>query len=395
MPIVEGEAVNEEKYEISEEVKEKINRESDVIQEIAACIMRDIRESDRECRKAIDDLDYKVGMFAIGHHVNAVQEKYKEYDRVLKYIEAVQEDVLENIDQFAPEMNAMKTTQLSAPSAYARGTKTEDVTLKYKVNLIIDNSKTDGAPVVIDFNPTYYNLVGELEYDNEYGNLTTDFMKIKAGSMHKANGGYIIIQVQDLLSNVQAWEALRRIIKTREIAIENLRDNVGAIAVPTLKPEPIPADVKVILIGGSYYYELLRGYDEEFSKLFKIRADFDYEMEMSDENISKIAGFISKFCKNENVPHLTALLLRLLWNMPPELWKVRKSFPHDLILLRKYLPRRRTWAQMENAEFVTAEHVKKADEEREYRLAMYQEKMNELLDDGTVMIATTDFASEK
>ena len=383
-PIIDGEPIDEENYDnLPENVKEGINERLELIQDDVNSIMRDIKAVDKEYKQKMDDLDYKVGMFAIGHYVSSLQEKYQNSERVIKYLEAVQEDVLENIDQFT-ENEPDEDDPIAALIPKLSGTKTEDVTLKYRVNLIVDNSKTEGAPVIVDYNPTYYNLVGEVEYDNEYGNLTTDFMKIKAGSMHKANGGYIIIQVQDLLSNVQAWEALRRIIKTREIAIENLRDTVGAIAVTTLKPEPIPADVKVILIGGSYYYELLRGYDEDFSKLFKIRADFDYEMEMSDENISKIAGFISKFCKNENVPAFDCTAVAAVVEYASRIVESQKKLSTRFNLISEILAEAATWAQMENAEFVTAEHVKKADEEREYRLAMYQEKMNELLDDGTV-----------
>ena len=394
-PIIDGEPIDEENYDnLPENVKEGINERLELIQDDVNSIMRDIKAVDKEYKQKMDDLDYKVGMFAIGHYVSSLQEKYQNSERVIKYLEAVQEDVLENIDQFT-ENEPDEDDPIAALIPKLSGTKTEDVTLKYRVNLIVDNSKTEGAPVIVDYNPTYYNLVGEVEYDNEYGNLTTDFMKIKAGSMHRANGGYIIIQVQDLLSNVQAWEALRRIIKTREIAIENLRDTVGAIAVTTLKPEPIPADVKVILIGGSYYYELLRGYDEDFSKLFKIRADFDYEMEMSDENISKIAGFISKFCKNENVPAFDCTAVAAVVEYASRIVESQKKLSTRFNLISEILAEAATWAQMENAEFVTAEHVKKADEEREYRLAMYQEKMNELLDDGTVMIATDGFCVGK
>ena len=230
--------------------------------------------------------------------------------------------------------------------------------------------------------------MGEVEYDNEYGNLTTDFMKIKAGLMHKANGGYLIVQAQDLLSNVQAWEALRRIIKTREITIENLRDQIGAITVTTLKPEPIPADVKVILIGGAYYYELLRGYDDDFSKLFKIRADFDYEMDRSDENVYKIAGFISRFSKNENPAPFDSSAVAAVIEYASRIVESQKKISTRFNLISEILAESATWAMMDNAKVITAEYVKKASSEREYRLAMYQEKMNELLDDDTVMIAT-------
>ena len=394
-PIIDNVLITEENYDsLDEDVKNGINERLESMQDVVNSIMRDIKNIDKEYRQKMDDLDYKIGMFAIGHYVSALQEKYQYSERVIKYLESVQEDVLENIDQFS-EHEPDEEDPVAALLPKLGGTKNDDATLKYRVNLIVDNSKTEGAPVIVDYNPTYYNLVGEVEYDNEYGNLTTDFMKIKPGLMHRANGGYLIIQAQDLLSNVQAWEALRRIIKTKEITIENLRDQVGAIAVTTLKPEPIPSDVKVILVGGAYYYELLRGYDEDFSKLFKIRADFDYEMDRNDENIFKIAGFISKFCENEKTLPFDSSAVASVIEYSSRSVESQKKLSTRFNLIAEILAESATWAQLDNAEIVTAEYVKKAEEEKAYRLSMYQEKMNELLDNNTIMIATDGYCVGK
>lgn len=164
-----------------------------MVQEKAGSIMRELRDMDKESKRQTDQLDYKTGMFAIGHHVNAVQEKYREYERVISYINAVQEDVLENISQFVEEEEDGEDSLASLLPMLGKK-PAEDVTLKYKVNLIVDHSDSKGAPIVVTFNPTYNNLVGEVEYDSEFGNLTTDFMKIKGGLFHKANGGYLLVQ---------------------------------------------------------------------------------------------------------------------------------------------------------------------------------------------------------
>ena len=362
-PLVDGKLIDEEEYDkLDEAVKEGINERLESMQDDVNSIMRDIKGVDKEYRQKMDDLDYKIGMFAIGHYVSSLQEKYKNSERVIKYLEAVQEDVLENIDQFA-ENEPDEEDPIMALIPKIGGNKTEDATLKYRVNLIVDNSRAEGAPVIVDYNPTYYNLVGEVEYDNEYGNLTTDFMKIKPGLMHKANGGYLILQVQDLLNNVQSWEALRRIIKTREIAIENLRDQLGGIAVTTLKPEPIPADVKVILIGGAYYYDLLRSYDDDFSKLFKIRADFDYEMDRSGGNIDKIAGFISAFSKNEGTAPFDSSAVAAVIGYSSRIVESRKKMSTRLNLISEILAEAAAWAEMDGAKIVTAEYIKKAEKE--------------------------------
>ena len=389
MPVVDGEAVGEEQYdELNEDVKERINKESDTVQDLVSSIMRDIKEDEKECRKAVGDLDYKVGMFAIGHHVNSIQEKYKEYDTVLKYIEAVQEDVLENIDQFiSGDMEEDEGSSGLLPFVMARKS-TEDITLKYKVNLLVDNHSEKGAPVIVDFNPTYYNLMGELEYDNEFGNLTTDFMKIKAGLFHKANGGYLILQVHDILGNLQSWEAIRRVVKTNEISIESMKEQISGIPAPTLKPEPIPVDVKVIIIGSSFYYDMLREYEEDFDKYFKILADFDYEMKRTEDNVENFARFICSYTKKEEM-------------MPFDVWAVAKVIEYASRLVEsqnklstrfnsisEILCEAEAWAKIEEETIVSRKYILKAIEKREQRFRMYEEKLEEMLDEGIIMIDT-------
>lgn len=388
MPVVNGKAVGEEEYDdLSEEDKNIIEKNSQMVQEKAGSIMRDIRELDRESKRQMDQLDYKVGMFAIGHHVNAVQGKYQQYERVISYINDVQEDVLENIGQFFEDDEEAEEGLASLLPMLGKK-PAEDVTLKYKVNLIVDNSKTKGAPVVTTFNPSYSNLVGEVEYDNEFGNLTTDFMKIKGGLFHKANGGYLIVQAQDILTMPQAWEALRRVIKTKEINMDSIREQLGIVAAPTLKPEPIPANIKVIMIGSSYYYDVLNEYDEEFDKFFKIRADFDYEMPRTRENTEKIAQFIKRFVEREKTMEFdvsaVCAIVEYSSRSAERQDKLSTRFNHMAEILCEAV----TWAKLEGAELVTAEHIRKTISEKEQRMKLYEDKLNEMLEENVIMIDT-------
>ena len=388
MPLVEGKAVGEEEYDnLAEDVKADIEKKSQTVQEKAGSIMRDIRELDKASKKRVEQLDYKVGMFAIGHHIGAVQEKYQEYERVIAYINAMQEDVLENISQFFEEEEESDEALASLLPMLSKK-PAEDVTLKYKVNLIVDHSETKGAPVVVTFNPTYYNLVGEVEYDSEFGNLTTDFMKIKGGLFHKANGGYLIVQAQDILSAPQAWEALRRVIKTKEINMDSVREQLGAVVAPTLKPEPIAADIKVIMIGSNYYYETLSQYDDEFDKFFKIKADFDYEMPGTEENIWKIARFIKGFVEREKTMEFdvsaVCSIVEYSFRAAERQDKLSTRFNH----LAEILCEAVTWAKLEGAETVTAEHIRKTVYEKEQRMNLYEEKLDEMLADDVIMIDT-------
>lgn len=388
MPIVEGKAVGEEEYEdLPEEIKEGIEKNSQVVQEKAGSIMREIRELDKDSKKQVEQLDYKVGMFAIGHHINSIQEKYQDYDRVIGYINAVREDVLENIDQFFEEEEEGEES-ISSLLPMLGKKPTEDVTLKYKVNLMVDHTDSLGAPVVVTFHPTYSNLVGEVEYDNEFGNLTTDFMKIKSGLFHKANGGYLIVQAQDVLASAQAWDSLRRVMKTQEINMDGIREQLGVVAAPILKPEPIPADFKVIMVGSNYYCQLLSEYDEEFEKFFKIKADFDYEMPRNQENTLKIAAFIKGFVLREKTMDFDVSAVCAVVEYSSRTAERQDKLSARFNQLAEILSEAVTWAKIQGDALVTADHIKKAIFEKEDRMKLYEEKLDEMLEENVIMIDT-------
>ena len=256
IPIVNGEPVENENYDVlSEEEKEAIDKNNLLLREKTAPFMRKIYEFRKECDKQIDELNHKIANAAIGHYIEEVKETYKTNERVISYINNLQKDVLEHLEYFMDEEEPEEDVLSSLMPLFGKKQE-EDVTQRYRVNLIVDNSQTQGAPVVVNFNPTYNNLMGEIEYDSEFGNLTTDFMKIKSGLFHQANGGYLIVQAHDILSAPHAWEALRSVIKTKEINIDTIRELQGSTATPVLKPEPIPIQFKVIMYGSEYFYNV-------------------------------------------------------------------------------------------------------------------------------------------
>ena len=388
IPLVNGEPMEDEAFEaLSDETKEAIEKNSQLIQEKAGLTFRETQRLEKESEQKVDELNRKIGMFAIGRHVQEIMEHYQSYDRAVSYITAVQNDVLDHLAQFMDSSEAQEDALASLLPMIAKKPD-EDVTLKYRVNLIVDHSETKGAPVVVTFNPTYNNLMGETEYDNEFGTLTTDFMKIKAGLLHQANGGYLIVQAQDILSAPHAWEALRRVIKTNEIDIDSIRELGGTTAVPTLQPEPIPAQLKVIMIGNDYYYDVLSQYDAEFDKSFKIRADFDYEMPRTDENICKIAQFIKGFVEREHTLEFDVSAVCAIIQHSSRSASRQDKLSTRFNYLSEILGEAFTWAQMSNATVVTADHIRKTITEKEQRLMLYKEKMDEMLDEGVIMIDT-------
>jgi len=431
VPIVNGEPVEEDGYDaLSEEDQDRIEQNSLFIQEKSGVIMRQIHKYEQECEKQLDELDRKVGLFAIGHHVEELLTAYQEHARATAYLNAVQEDLLNHLQQF---MESEEGQADSLTALLMSKKPEEDTTLKYRVNLIVDHSETKGAPVVVTFNPTYSNLMGDTEYDSEFGSLTTDFMKIKGGLFHQANGGYLIVQAHDILTFPQAWEALRRVIKTKEINMDSVREMQGTNAAPILKPEPIPASLKVIMIGSEYFYELLNQCDEEFDKFFKIRADFDYEMPRTDENIFKIAQFVKGFAAREHTPEFDVSAVCAVIEHSSRSAARQDKLSTRFNYLSEILGEAVTWAQLENsgnatdsnstssdstdgnnigdnnlndsadrnngndstcgdktgnAGVITADHIRKAIREKEQRLTLYKEKLDEMLDEEVIMIDT-------
>lgn len=388
IPIVNGEPVEDENYDVlSEDEKTLIEKRNHSLREKIAPFMRQNHELQKECDKQVDELKHKVGMTAIGHHVEELLETYKMYERAVSYINDVQKDILDNLDQFMDEEQSNEDV-LSALMPMLGKKQEEDVTLRYRVNLIVDHSQTQGAPVVATFNPTYNNLMGEIEYDSEFGSLTTDFMKIKSGLFHQANRGYLIVQAHDILSVPHAWEALRSVIKTKEINIDWIREMQGSTTAPVLKPEPIPIQFKVIMIGSEYSYYLLSECDEEFDKFFKIRADFDYEMPRTDENILKITQFIKEFVEREKTLEFDVSAICAIIEYSSRLVSCQDKLSTRFNHLAEILVESFTWAKLESATIITANHVHKAIYEKEQRMKLYEEKLDKMLDEDVIMIDT-------
>ncbi|MCJ7856522.1 AAA family ATPase [Lachnospiraceae bacterium NSJ-143] len=388
MPVIDGEEISEEKYEeLDDEEKERINTATGELTMKASSVLREIHECEKDCRQEVSDLDYKTGMFAVGYNINMLQEKYGDSEEVIKYIADVQEDLLDNISKFIPSY--VDDEDGAAGLLPLLGKKNPDDTVsKYKVNLIVDNSKNMGAPVVVDYSPTGATLAGEMEYDNEFGNLITDFMKIKPGLFHKANGGYLILQARDVISNYQAWEAIRRVMRTGKIKIDGLRDQFQTVPVPTLNPEPIDASFKIILVGSSYYFEVLSEYEEDFEKYFKILADFDYEMERSPENVFNTARFIKSYSIKEKLMPFNAKAVAEVIECASRMADKNSKLSTRFNKICEILCEADAWAKIDGAEVVTDKYVKQARDERKKRLMLYEEKIFEMIDSGVIMLDT-------
>ncbi|WP_195948000.1 Lon protease family protein [Paraclostridium bifermentans] len=355
----------------------KLNQDSkEYINEIKLC--------EDQYKEKLDELDKNVGKSLVGFYERYLLERYGECKKVKEYINDLCDDIVQNISKFKTSgeennQNPMALLGLMGPKSDAK------FFIRYGVNLLIDNSECTEGKVINENNPTYYNLAGSIDYKNEIGSLTTSFMEIKPGSLHKANGGFIIINAKDLLSSPFSWECLKRSLKTGKISIESLNKQYGYLVTSNLKPEPIDLDIKVILIGDNYIYNILYSYEEDFRNLFKIMADFDVEINKNNENIYKIIKLISNQCKEYNLKHFdkgaVERVLQYSVRLSDDKEKLTAKFNKivDLIFESEALSK-------EDAKYVTKPDVEKAINQKRYRNNKYEEKLNEMFEDGTLLI---------
>ena len=389
MPIIDGEMITEDQFDsLTQEQKDDIAIHSDQVQRRAAESLRIIRNYEREARTRADELEYSTALFAVGYHIAPLIERYSGDEKTFKYLLAVKEDILDNIEDFlTPEED--ENEQLAQMMPWYNKHGSEEALAKYKVNLLVDNAHLTSAPVVVDFHPTYPNLVGEIEYDNEFGNLTTDFMKIKPGLLHKANGGYLILQTHDVLSNPLVWEALRQALLTGEIVTEPSREYMTGVTMACIRPEALALDIKIIMVGDEYFYDILREFDDAFLKTFRYKVEFDYEMNLNRENALQLARFIKRYAEQNDLLEFNRAAIAKLVEYSARLAESQKKLSVQFGKMSELMTEADSWARIADIDTITAEHIERAIFERDKRLRMYEAKLSEMIDDDIIMLDAT------
>ncbi|MEE0955521.1 MAG: ATP-binding protein [Eubacterium sp.] len=387
-PVIDGKVLSDEDAENLTEVQlEALESNSVLFSEDASPMLRDLDAIERESDDRLDQLDNDTGLHAMKRHIEKMRKKYAYSKKVGEYLSGVQADIMDHLDDFLDNGDPGPQGQLAALlSAQA---SRNDPSSRYKVNLVVDHSDDKGAPVVVSFSPTIQDLSGEVEASTEAGGntISTDYMGIKAGQLHKANGGYLLVQAYDILTS-DTWEILRRVMKTSEINIGPVSSNSTSQAMPFLKPEPIPANLKIIMIGNGSYYELMMAGDEEFGKFFKVRVDFDYEMPSTKENRKKVAEFIKSFSTREGTPDLDAAAVARVLEYSARCAERQDRLSTRFNVVADILTEASAWAETDKVSLITEGYVRKAIERREERFRQYQEKLAEAVDEDVIMIAT-------
>lgn len=389
VPVVNGRPLtDEETLALPQKVKEHLLEKREKLEKEFSTVMRQLIDMEREIREAIKKLNKEVALYAIGGQMQSLLEKYQSNPNIVAYLNAVENDILENLNQFIRGRGAGGAEQ--PPPPFAMPWMREEPYKKYEVNVVIDNSQTKGAPVVMETNPTYHNLLGRTEKEAQFGALTTDFSMIRAGSIHKANGGYLIIPVEDLLRNLFSYDGLKRDLRDGKMYIEEPEERYGFLSVKTLKPQPIPLSAKVILIGDPYIYQLLFSLDPEFRELFKIKAEFDTTMPRTEEKIRQYASFVCGLCEKENLKHLDGGALAKLVEYSSRLIEDQYKLSTQFSLVADVIREANYYAEQDNSQFITAAHVRRAIEEKIYRSKLIQEKIQEMITRGFFLIDTQE-----
>lgn len=383
IPLVDGKKMSQEEFEaLSGEARHEIEQRLSELQIIIADALKRVQGMEKQFREEMDQLNKQVGLFAIGHVIDELKEAYQSYPKALQYINDVQEEMLNNLHEF---LNDDDDDKDSAYQAFMRKRRS-DYFARFRVNLLVDNSQTHGAPVVEEFNPTYNNIMGAMEYVSEFGVAVTDFMHIKAGALHKANGGYLILEANDVLANPFVWDGIKRMLKTDEIAIENPQDRLGLVSMSSMRPEPIPCSVKIVMIGNPLIYQLLYAYDEDFEKYFKVLVDFDADMPFDQNNAMRMAEFISSYSRQHGFRPFDRNAIARVLEFSSRMAESQKKLSARFNEITEVLHEANLWAKLDNSDIVSGRHVKQAIEEKERRFDKYEQRMLEMMLDDQIMI---------
>lgn len=378
-----SEPLTEEEYEaLDVKMRDKIDKIGKGLQEKLNDVVREVKDGEKNIKNILSKLEKDAALAAVGLFMDEMKNKYKDYEKIISYLSDVTEDILEHLDDFKTQEEQV------SPLPFLKMQKSEPAFTRYAVNVLVNNKDTSGAPCIFESNPTYFNLFGRLEHKFQYGIATTDFSMVKAGSLHKANGGYIVINALDLLKNLFSYDALKRSIRNREIKAEDIWEQYRVMSTTTLRPEAIPLNIKVILLGNPYLYYLLYNLDDEYRELFKVKADFDSRMEKNSETIQKYGDFVASRCKQEKFLFFdrtgVAKIVEFGSRLAEHQEKLSSRFSDiaDIVMESNY------WAKKSGSNIVKDEHVEKALNEKIYRTNRIEELLQEMVIEGTIIIDT-------
>jgi predicted ATP-dependent protease len=374
LPIVDDKPVSDdEAHMIPLEKQNEILKKRQLLESYIKEKIKELRNIDHQAVEKFKLFDREFATRIVEEFLENLIEKYKELPLVINYLKSLQKNIIENIDVFR------YSEKMERSSAFQFFGSVDLIFRKYKVNVMVDHSKTDGAPVVVDITGSYASLFGRIEKEAQLGVHYTDFTLIKPGSLHEANGGYLILEIEDLLRNHLAWDSLKRALRSKMIRMEDLAEKIGIAAGTTLQPESIPLNLKVILLGSSFLYSILHIFDEDFSENFKVAADFDTRMPATYENIGSFVVLLKNFCKNEKTNALTPGGAAKLAQYACRLTEDQQNLSTRFGILIDVIREADYWSKSDNESKILPQHITKAIEQRFYRSGLLFDHSKEMI----------------
>jgi len=386
VPVVNGKVLSSKEFNAIEgEEKEKINKKMSEFEKIVKEGLREVSKLSKEQLLELQALDREKTSAAVESALNGLHKKYAKAPEILSYLKAFQDNVIANVEDFI-----VKPEELGVPP-FMRDYYTPSFR-RYKVNLLISHEKESHAPVIFEDNPIHQNLIGRIEHISQVGTLVTDFTMIKPGALHRANGGYLVLDVRKLLMQPFAWEELKRVLRSKEIRIESLAQQYSLVSTTTLEPEPIPVDVKVILIGERILYYLLYHYDPEFKELFKVSADFEEDLPRDENSMLLYAQMIGTIAKKNDLLPLTRVAVARVIEQSSREARNASKMSTQLRSLSDLLKEADYWARKERSSAIDKKDIESALKAQTARMDRIQNRLYEQIADGTIMINTSGSA---
>ncbi len=384
LPIRNGKPLSEEEFRaLDKSEREEIARKQEALQTELENGIRQAKGLDKNARNAVQNLDENVAEYTVRHLFDEIMEKYKQAEEVLEFLDQVRRDLIANQAQFHSDSEEEPASPL--PFAAPK----ENVTKNYKINVLVDNRELKNAPVILEMNPTYSNLFGRIEHEARFGALVTDFTLVRNGALHRANGGYLVLPVEEVLRNPLSWDALKYALFNQEIIIEDAGERLGLVSTRSLKPAPIPLDMKVILVGRPDIYELLLNYDGQFNELFKVKAEFDTRMERNEKNVQDYVSFVASLCGLEHLKHLDSSAIASLIDHGSRLVEDQNKLSTHFGEISDVIREANYYATLDGAELIQGSHIRKAIDEHFYRSSRVRERILEAVEQGVVKINTS------
>ena len=380
IPLLDDKPMSQEAFQqLSEEQRAAIEENIRALQAETESTLREVNKISQTLRDQIENLMAEVTLFVVRNRLDILKNAYKDSKDILSYLDQVQEAIVENVNEF------IATDSKSSATDMGRSSPAQSAFLRYQVNVLVDRKGQKGAPVIFETNPTYNNLFGYIEKRAVMGTLMTDFTMVQAGSLLRANGGYLLLDIEAVLKNNFVWEALKRALQNKYLHIEDMAAGMG-FGTTSLRPEPIPLEVKVVLIGSYHLFQLLQNNDSKFNKIFKVRADFDHEVRRNEDTMQQYARFIARVCKEDNLLPLTPKGVAAIVAYGEKQVADKDKLSLRFGSIQGVLKEADYWARKKNARVVSDKYVQKALKEHRFRYNLYEEKVQENYVDETILI---------